>query len=114
MGGGEQKPPLPLWAAESGNQGEAMARLSVSRVRKIRRELKFTRKEFARALWVASKTVNEWESGSRTPVGAHHRLLLLLEHGLSNASFKSALRDPRAGDPLFLLYRLLELLYGSS
>jgi DNA-binding XRE family transcriptional regulator len=91
-----------------------MARLTARRVRKIRKKSGFSRKEFARALWVARKTVNEWEAGGRTPVGAHHRLLLLLEHGLSNPSFRSALRDPRAGDPLFLLYRLLEPLYGSS
>ncbi len=91
-----------------------MARLSASRVRRLRKELKFTRREFARALWVAQKTVTEWESGRRTPVGAHHRLMLQLEHGLSNPSFRSALRDPRAGDPLFLLYRLLESIYGSS
>jgi len=91
-----------------------MARLSASRVRKLRKELNFTRREFARAMWVASKTVKEWETGGRTPVGAHHRLLLLLEHGLSNPSFRSALRDPRADDPLFLLYRLVEPLYVSS
>jgi DNA-binding XRE family transcriptional regulator len=91
-----------------------MAKLSANRVRKIRRELGFTREEFARVLWVALKTVDEWESGGRTPVGAHPRLLLLLEHGLSTPSFRAALRDPRAGDPLFLLYRLIEPFYRPS
>ena len=91
-----------------------MASLSANRVRNIRKELRFTRKEFARALWVALKTVREWESNGRRPVGAHHRLLLLFEYGLSTPSFRSALRDSRAGDPLFLLYRLLEPLYRST
>lgn len=90
-----------------------MARLTAHRVRKIRKRLGFSRDEFARTLWVARKTVDEWEAGGRTPVGMHHRLLLLLEHGLLNRSFRTTLRDPRAADPLFLLYRLLEPLYGS-
>jgi hypothetical protein len=29
---------------------------------------------------------DQWESGGRKPVGAHRRLLLLLEHGLSTPS----------------------------
>jgi DNA-binding XRE family transcriptional regulator len=91
-----------------------VVRLTASRVRKIRKESGFSREEFARTLWVALKTVQEWESNGRTPVGVHHKLLVLLEHGLSNPSFRTALRDPRAADPLFLLYRLLEPLYGSS
>lgn len=91
-----------------------MARLTAHRVRKIRKKSGFSRDEFARALWVAPKTVNEWEAGRRTPVGVHHRLLLLLEHGLLDHSFKTALRDPCAADPLFLLYRLLEPLYAPS
>jgi transcriptional regulator with XRE-family HTH domain len=91
-----------------------MSRLSATRIRKIRKELNFTREEFARVLWVARKTVDEWESGGRNPVGAHRRLLLLLEHGLSTPSFRTTLRDPRAEDPLFLLFRLLEPLYRSS
>jgi transcriptional regulator with XRE-family HTH domain len=91
-----------------------MARLTAQRVRTIREKLGFSKDEFARALWVARKTVCEWEAGSRTPVGMHHRLLLLLEHGLLNRSFRTSLRDPRTADPLFLLYRLLEPLYEST
>jgi transcriptional regulator with XRE-family HTH domain len=87
-------------------------RLTAHRIRKIRTKSGFSRKEFARALWVGRNTVREWEVGGRTPVGMHHRLLLLLEHGLLNRSFRATLRNPRAADPLFLLYRLLELFYG--
>lgn len=92
-------------------RGGKMSRFSATRIRKIRKELNFTREEFARVLWVARKTVDEWESDGRKPVGAHMRLLLLLEHGLSTPSFRTALSDPRAGDPLFLLYRLIEPFY---
>ena len=91
-----------------------MSKFSAGRIRKIRKELDFTREEFARVLWVALKTVDQWESGGRNPVGAHRRLLLLLEHGLSTSSFRAALRDPRAEDPLFLLFCLVEPLYRSS
>jgi len=91
-----------------------MRGLSAARVRKIRKELNFTREQFASVLWVALKTVDEWESGGRKPVGAHRRLLLLLEHGLTTPSFRTALLDPRADDPLFLLYGLLEPLYQTS
>ena len=91
-----------------------MATLSAARIRKIRKELDFTRAEFARILWVALKTVDQWESGGRKPVGAHRRLLLLLEHGLSTPSFRATLHDSRAEDPLFLLFSLLEPLYRSS
>lgn len=91
-----------------------MSKFSAARIRKIRRELDFTREEFACVLWVALKTVDDWESGGRKPAGAHRRLLLLLEHGLSKSSFRAALRDPRAEDPLFLLFRLIEPLYRTS
>jgi len=90
-----------------------MAKLTAHRVRQIRKKTRFSRPEFARALWVARKTVREWETGGRSPVGAHRRLLLLYDHGLSNRYFHQTLSDPRARDPLFLLYRLLEPLYGS-
>jgi transcriptional regulator with XRE-family HTH domain len=91
-----------------------MAKLTARRVRAIRGKLGFSRNEFARALWVGRKTVYEWEAGRRSPVGMHRRLLLLLEHGLLSRSFRTSLRDPRAADPLFLLYRLLEPLYEST
>ena len=42
-----------------------MRGLSAARVRKIRKELHFTREQFARVLWVALKTVDEWESGAQ-------------------------------------------------
>jgi transcriptional regulator with XRE-family HTH domain len=91
-----------------------MTGFSAARIRQIRKELNFTREQFARVLWVALKTVDAWESGGRKPAGAHRRLLLLLEHGLTSPSFRTALRDPRADDPLFLLYGLLEPLYQTS
>ena len=85
--------------------------MSPRRIRLIRRALGFSRRDFARTLWAASKTVLEWEKGKRFPVGMHHRLLALWEQGLVNLSFRKALQDPRATDPMFLLFRLLQPLY---
>jgi transcriptional regulator with XRE-family HTH domain len=88
-----------------------MERLTPIRIRKIRKALGFSKGEFARTLWAAVATVERWESGDMRPAGMHHRFLVLLERALANPSFRPALRDPRASDPMFLLYRLLEPLY---
>ncbi|MGH9703720.1 MAG: helix-turn-helix domain-containing protein [Candidatus Acidiferrales bacterium] len=71
----------------------------------------FSRKDFARTLWAASKSVMEWENGKRSPMGMHRRLLILCEQGLINSSFRAALQDARASDPMFLLFQLLHPLY---
>ncbi len=86
--------------------------MSPRRIRTIRRALGFSRRDFARTLWAASKTVMEWESGKRSPVGMHQRLLVLWEQSLVNSPLQSALQDRRACDPMFLLFRLLHALYG--
>jgi DNA-binding transcriptional regulator YiaG len=82
-------------------------------VRKIRNTLEMSRTEFGRILWAAVTTVEQWESGECKPVGLHRRMLVLLERALSDPGFKPFVRDPRASDPLFVLYRVLEPLYGS-
>jgi transcriptional regulator with XRE-family HTH domain len=82
------------------------------RVRKIRRALGFSQEEFARTLWVTYSTVNRWEAGRATPFGVHVRILQLIEQNLAEPSFRAVLGDPRATDPMFLLHRLLEPLYG--
>jgi transcriptional regulator with XRE-family HTH domain len=89
-----------------------MGSMTPSRVRKIRKALGFTQEDFARTLWVTYTTLNRWEAGHSAPTGMHLRILRLLERNLARASFKAALRDPRATDPMFLLHRLLEPLYG--
>jgi hypothetical protein len=89
-------------------------RLTASRVRKIRKSLGFSREEFARTLWASLKTVKSWESGRLSPVGAHQRLLILVEQSMDRPTFRAALEDPRAVDPMFLLYRILKTFYGSS
>jgi len=93
---------------------DVMVKMTPGRIRKIRKLLGFSRVEFARTLWAARSTVDQWESGDFAPVGMHHRLLVLLEQGLENPSFRSALQDSRTSDPMFLLYRLLEPLYRDS
>ncbi len=90
-----------------------MKKFTAARVRKIRKALGISQKEFGRILWAAVTTEAQWESGECAPVGMHHRLLLLLEKALANPSARSAFRNVRACDPMFLLYKLLEPLYGS-
>jgi putative transcriptional regulator len=81
------------------------ASMTPVRVRKIRKAIGFSQEDFARTLWVTYTTVNRWEAGRAAPSGMHHRILVLLEQGLNRPSFRAALRDPRAGDPMFLLAR---------
>jgi len=81
------------------------------RVRRIRKTLDFSQEDFAHILWVTWTTVNRWETGAAEPHGIHLRILHLLERQLATRSFRASLGDPRAGDPMFLLYRLLKPLY---
>jgi transcriptional regulator with XRE-family HTH domain len=90
-----------------------MRKLTPNRIRKIRKTLGMSKREFGEVLWASRTTVEEWESGERAPVGMHHRLLVLLEKGLANPPVRLTLLDIRAKDPMFLLYSLLEPLYGS-
>jgi transcriptional regulator with XRE-family HTH domain len=87
-------------------------KFTADRIRKIRKALGISQKEFGRILWAASTTVEQWESGECAPVGMHHRLLRLWEQGLANPSLSSTLKSPEANDdPRYLLYRLLQPLY---
>jgi transcriptional regulator with XRE-family HTH domain len=83
------------------------------RIQKIRKALGLSQEDFAHILWVTWSTVNRWEIGNAAPTGMNLRILILLEHGLAKPSFRKTLRDPRATDPMFLLYCLLEPLYGN-
>jgi hypothetical protein len=89
-----------------------MRKLMPSRIRKIRRTLGMSKKDFGHILWAAVETVEQWESGVRAPLGIHYRLLVQLEKALANPSIRPMLRGPRAIDPLFVLYRHLEPIYG--
>jgi transcriptional regulator with XRE-family HTH domain len=86
-----------------------MPKMTPKRIRKIRKALGLSQEDFAHILWA---TINRWEVGNAAPTGINLRILILLEHGLATPSFRKILRDPRAADPMFLLYRLLEPLYG--
>src|SRR3984893_1437187 len=111
MEGGRFDRPLLHRILHLKERPEFMNRLSPSRIRKIREALGLSKTEFARTLWAAVATVDRWESGELRPVGMHQRFLSLLERGLGTPAFRNTLRDPRATDPMFLLYRLLEPLY---
>src|ERR1700691_59275 len=89
-------------------------KMSASEIRKIRKAMGFSQEEFARFLWVTYSTLNRWEARRAVPFGLHLRILTILQKNVSSPSFRAALRDPRMSDPLFLLYRLLKPLYGSS
>jgi predicted transcriptional regulator len=89
-----------------------MPKMTPKRIRKIRKALGLSQEDFAHILWVTWSTINRWEGGNAAPTGINLRILILLEHGLATPSFRKILRDPRAADPMFLLYRLLEPLYG--
>lgn len=86
--------------------------LTPKRIRTIRNTLGMSRAEFGRILWAAVTTVEQWESGECKPVGMHRRMLALLERALGDPGFRPFVSDPRARDPLFVLYRVLEPLYG--
>jgi transcriptional regulator with XRE-family HTH domain len=87
--------------------------MTPSRVRKIRKALGFSQQDFGHILWVTWSTVTRWESGYAAPSGVHLRILTLLDQQLASPALRGALRDPRSGDPMFILYRLLEPLYSN-
>jgi predicted transcriptional regulator len=89
-----------------------MPKMTPKRIQKIRKALELSQEDFAHILWVSWSTINRWEVGNAAPTGINLRILILLEHALAMPSFRKILRDPRAADPMFLLYRLLEPLYG--
>jgi transcriptional regulator with XRE-family HTH domain len=93
--------------------GRTVKRLTPDRIRKIRQGLGLSKKELGRVLWAAEITVNRWESGGRVPIGIHYRLLILFEQHLASPVLRAALRDPRGVNPMFFIYRLLELVYGN-
>jgi hypothetical protein len=68
--------------------------------------------EFPLFLWVTYSTLNRSEAGRPVPFGMHLRILELLEKHLTTPSFGAALENPRAVDPMFLLYRRLKPVYG--
>ncbi len=109
-------PRLPLSFFERPDRQEVrpLLKMTPARVRKIRKALGFSQEDFARTLWVTYTTINRWEAGRASPSGMHLRLLHLLEQSLTRPSFGVILRDPRVSDPMFLLYRLLEPLYGEA
>jgi DNA-binding XRE family transcriptional regulator len=88
--------------------------MTPARIRKIRKALGFSQEDFAHILWVTWTTVNRWETGAAKPYGLHLRVLQLLESQLSTHRFRASLQDPRSGDPMFLLYRLLQPLYKEN
>src|SRR5580700_3926872 len=88
-----------------------MPRITPSQVRRIRKAMGTSQEEFARFLWVTYSTLNRWEAGRAAPFGMHLQILVLLRRKLKSRSLRAILRDARASDPTFLLYRFLQMLY---
>jgi putative transcriptional regulator len=93
-------------------RNDTAPKMTPTRGRKIRRAMGISQEEFARFLWITYSTLNRWEVGRAVPFGMHLRILELLEKHLTTPSFRAAMQNPRAVDPMFLLYRLLRPLYG--
>jgi transcriptional regulator with XRE-family HTH domain len=88
-----------------------MIKMEPTRIRRIRKALGISQHDFARVLWVTYSTLSHWELGYAKPFGLHLRILMQLEKQLARPSFRTKLKDPRADDPMFLLYLLLKPLY---
>ena len=88
-----------------------MAHMTPSRIRKIRKTLGMSQHDFARVLWVTYSTLSRWELGYAAPFGLHLHILKELENLLGCPDFMKTLKDPRADDPLFILYHLLKPRY---
>jgi putative transcriptional regulator len=93
-------------------RSDIASKMTPNRVRNIRKAMGFSQEEFGRFLWVTYSTLNRWEAGRAVPFGMHLRILELLEKHLTTPSFRADLENPRAVDPMFLLYRLLKPEYG--
>lgn len=89
-----------------------MRKMTPAGIRRIRKTLGLSQEEFARTMLVTFGTINRWEVGRTAPLGIHLRMLHLLEESLASGSFKANLHNPRAYDPMFFVYQLLEPLYG--
>jgi transcriptional regulator with XRE-family HTH domain len=90
-----------------------MAVMTPTRIRRIRKTMGMSQHDFARVLWVTYSTLSRWELGYAAPFGLHLCILVQLEKQLAYPSFEAALKDPRADDSMFLLYRLLKPLYAT-
>jgi transcriptional regulator with XRE-family HTH domain len=90
-----------------------MARMTPTRIRRIRKTLGMSQHDFARVLWVTYSTLSRWELGYATPFGLHLRILMQLQKQITRPSFEATLKDPRADDPMFLLYQLLKPIYAT-
>lgn len=84
------------------------------RIRELRKTLGFTQEKFAQFLGVTWTTVNRWEAGHTGPTGMPMRVLMLLDKGMTDVTFRSLLKDPRAQDPMFVLYALLGRIYAND
>jgi DNA-binding XRE family transcriptional regulator len=83
------------------------------RIRELRKALGFSQEKLAQLLGVSWTTIHRWEKeGATGPSGTAARTLILLEKAVRDPHFQSALRDPRASDPMFVMHVLLQMFYG--
>ncbi|MFC7462981.1 helix-turn-helix domain-containing protein [Hydrogenophaga defluvii] len=66
--------------ARQAAQDEALAQQDAAKfARRVRRRLGFSQAEFARRIGVSPETIRNWEQGKRSPTGAAHALLKVLD-----------------------------------
>jgi len=87
--------------------------MTPERILRIRKALGYTQEKFAQIIGVSWTTVHRWEAGSSAPTGTGLRSLLLLERAITDPGFESVLRDPRANDPMFVMYSVLGSVYAN-
>lgn len=109
--------PIPLFALtfarSSAIKENGGLNVTPERILRIRRALGYTQEKLAQLIGVTWTTVHRWEAGSSSPTGMGLRSLLLLERAIVQPGFQSILRDPRANDPMFVMYSVLSRVYGS-
>ena len=64
-----------------------MARITPSRIQKIRKALEMSQDDFARVLWVTYSTLSRWERGYAVPFGLHLRILRTARESGSSPGF---------------------------
>ena len=84
------------------------------RVIAIRNALGITQDRLATLLGVSWTSVSRWETGMSKPTSLPLRLLAMLEGAAHDRDFVALLRSPRSTDPLYVLFRLLELTYDEA
>ena len=84
------------------------------RIVAIRAALGITQERLAALVGVTWTSVSRWENGTSSPTGLPLRILAMLQGAANDPDFRGVLKDARSSDPLYVLYRLLEVSYDEN